>query len=48
MRPNCFGSLVASDDAALLLSLGLVLVDDHGADEAVEAASLRLLAGLAA
>ena len=46
MRPNCFGSLVASDDVALLPSL--VLVDDHGADEAVEAASLRLLAGLAA
>ena len=45
MRPNCRGSLVASDDVALV---AIVLVDDHGADEAVEAASLRLLAGLAA
>ena len=39
-------SLVAPDDVALLASL--VLVDDHGADEAVEAAALRLLARLAA
>ena len=42
----CVPSLVAPDDVALLASL--VLVDDHGADEAVEAAALRLLPGLAA
>ena len=46
-RTNCsVCSLVAPDDVALLASL--VLVDDHGADEAVEAAALRLLSGLAA
>ena len=45
-RIALFRSLVAPDDVALLASL--VLVDDHGADEAVEAAALRLLPGLAA
>ena len=38
---------MTSDDVALF-SLRVVLVDDHGADEAVEAATLRFLSGLAA